>query len=90
MESIAHTLNGRLTNLYTNVNQNSFSIYGTLVLFLFLFLSTFQANATHVVGGGITYVQLENNDYLLTVKLYRDCSPGTAQLPNNVDVECRR
>ena len=81
MESIAHTLNGRITNLYTNVNQNSLSVYGTLVLFLFLFLSTFQANATHVVGGGITYVQLENNDYLLTVKLYRGLFTGNGSAP---------
>lgn len=63
--------------------------YGLILLFT-LFFSSNRANATHVVGGGITYAQLENNNYLLTVKLYRDCSPGTAQLPGNVNVQVRR
>lgn len=64
--------------------------YSITLLFLTLIFFSFQAHATHVVGGGITYTQMENNNYLITVKLYRDCSPGTAQLPGNVNVVCRR
>jgi PKD repeat protein len=66
-------------------------VYKAKFILLMLFLSgTFSASATHVVGGGITYTKMENDNYLLTVKLYRDCSPGTAQLPGNVNVLCRR
>lgn len=60
-----------------------------MIVILFIFWN-FQARATHVVGGGITYTKIENDNYLLQVKLYRDCSPGTAQLPGNVNVQCRR
>ncbi|MEX1002465.1 MAG: PKD domain-containing protein [Crocinitomicaceae bacterium] len=61
-----------------------------LFLLFFTLLIHSSSLATHVVGGGITYDQLENNNYLITVKLYRDCSPGTAQLPGNVNLNCRR
>lgn len=60
------------------------------ILIGLILILPFMANATHVVGGGITYHQMEGNQYLLTVRLYGDCSPGTANLPNNVDIECRR
>jgi gliding motility-associated-like protein len=54
-----------------------------------MLLSTFLARATHVVGGGITYTHLGGAEYLLTIKLYRDCSPGTYDLPPSVDLEVR-
>ena len=61
-----------------------------LAAVLILMSLAFNAAATHVVGGGITYQQLENDNYLLTVRLYADCSPNTANIPNNVNVTCRR
>jgi gliding motility-associated-like protein len=61
-----------------------------IVLLISFFLISFSSSATHVVGGGITYTQLDNNNYLLSVRLYRDCSPGTANIPNNINVQCRR
>jgi gliding motility-associated-like protein len=76
-----------LPNNQKDYSNRSFA-YGITLLLSFFFWSN-TAKATHVVGGGITYSQLENNNYLLTVKLYRDCSPGTAQLPNNVTVQVR-
>ena len=62
-------------------------IFATL---MFILSFGINATATHVVGGGITYQQLENDNYLITVKLYADCSPTTANIPNNVNVTCRR
>jgi gliding motility-associated-like protein len=91
MKSIINDLNNGVQNHYPTGNKNlKTQLYGIVILIsLFLFFNS-HTYATHVVGGGITYVQLENNNYLLTVKLYRDCSPGTAQLPGNVNVQCRR
>lgn len=31
--------------------------------------------ATHIVGGEVNYEYLGNNDYLLTLRVYRDCGP---------------
>lgn len=70
------------------IQSKTFAYKTILLLTLFFFTSTLLA--THVVGGGITYTKLENDDYLLEVKLYRDCTPGNAQLPGNVNVQCRR
>ena len=33
------------------------------------------ASATHIVGGEISYECLGNDDYLVTLKVYRDCGP---------------
>lgn len=72
--------------------QFNFSTFYKIVGALLFTLGSIgnSALATHVVGGGITYQQLENDNYLLTVKLYADCSPGTANIPGNVNVTCRR
>lgn len=69
-----------------------YSTFYKIVGALMLVIGSFGNStlATHVVGGGITYQQLENDNYLLTVKLYADCSPGTANIPGNVNVTCRR
>lgn len=46
-------------------------------------------NATHIVGGSLTYVHNGGSNYTVTLKLYRDCGPGTAGLPNNVTISVR-
>ena len=45
--------------------------------------------ATHVVGGSLTYVYNGGSNYTITLKLYRDCGPGTAALPGNVTIQIR-
>ncbi len=49
-----------------------------LPFFLFL-ICCFQSNltyATHIVGGEMTYQCLGNNNYRITLKVYRDCKNG--------------
>ncbi|MGB3946975.1 MAG: PKD domain-containing protein [Bacteroidia bacterium] len=48
-----------------------------LWLIFFLFLSI-KSNATHIVGGEIFYDYLGNDNYRITLKLYRDCYAGLA------------
>jgi gliding motility-associated-like protein len=42
----------------------------------------FNASATHIVGGEIYYDCLGNNDYRITLKVYRDCINGVAPYDN--------
>ena len=91
MESFTNSHNGRVRTQYQNAKQQfATHLYGIAILFSLFLFGNFNANATHVIGGGITYEKLDNDDYLIRVKLYRDCTPGTFQLPNNVQVEFRR
>ncbi len=46
-----------------------------LIAFLFL-LNTTKVSATHVVGGEMTYRCLGNNEYEITLRVYRDCFFG--------------
>lgn len=41
-----------------------------------LLLISFNVNATHIVGGVMNYRHLGGTSYEITLKLYRDCSPG--------------
>jgi gliding motility-associated-like protein len=49
-------------------------------LVLLFFISAFfcEAFATHIVGGEIYYECIGNNNYLITLKVYRDCLNGEA------------
>ena len=62
----------------------------TLLLGLVLILSPFVAQATHVVGGSLTYEHLGGSTYRITFKMYRDCGPTSIQLPANVRIEVRQ
>jgi len=53
---------------------------------IIVLLLTFSSNATHIVGGEIQYEHLGGSSYKLTVKLYRDCDPGSFNFPGAVDV----
>ncbi|TND08455.1 MAG: CHU large protein [Bacteroidetes bacterium] len=58
-----------------------------ILLFLlasFSFLTS--AKATHIVGGTLTYVYNGGSSYTFTLKLFRDCSGGTAAFPNTVTI----
>lgn len=54
---------------------------------LVLFFTPFMAFSTHVVGGSLTYVYNGGSNYTITLKLYRDCGPGTAALPGSVTIQ---
>lgn len=42
---------------------------------LFSFVFTLQGFATHILGGEMSYTYLGNDDYFVTLTLYRDCGP---------------
>ncbi len=50
--------------------------FGILLLLCALF-STMKVQASHIIGGEITYVCTGTNQYLVTLKLYRDCTSFT-------------
>lgn len=47
------------------------------LFFIFLVLN-FKLIATHIVGGEMIYDYLGNDNYRITLKIYRDCASGTA------------
>jgi Secretion system C-terminal sorting domain len=46
------------------------------IITLLLLIMAISAKATHIVGGSIKYQALGNNDYLITLEIYRDCYNG--------------
>jgi gliding motility-associated-like protein len=48
-----------------------------LSLSLFFVLFGFSVRATHIVGGELYYDCLGGNSYRITLKIYRDCGPGS-------------
>lgn len=51
-------------------------------IWLTLLLACLQANATHIIGGELSYQCLGNNVYKITLKIYRDCYNGVPPLDN--------
>ena len=60
------------------------------LIFALLFLFAEQLNATHIVGGGITYECIgssgNNRTYRFTMKVYRDCLNGQAEFDNPANI----
>ncbi|MDO7874590.1 gliding motility-associated C-terminal domain-containing protein [Hymenobacter sp. ASUV-10] len=56
-----------------------------LLSWCLLLVGTQQARATHIQGGQLTYVNVGNNQYVVTLYLYRDCS-ATATLPTSMSL----
>lgn len=52
------------------------SVFFVLLLLLALLLATRPAQATHIVGGELTYTCLGDNNYEITLTVYRDCFFG--------------
>ncbi len=52
-----------------------------------LFVLSFTAEATHIVGGALTYEHLGGSTYRLTFKMYRDCDPGNATFPSTLNIQ---
>ena len=55
-------------------------------LICFLLLIPGWLFSTHIVGGALTYVHNGGSSYTVTLKLYRDCGPGTANFPGTVTI----
>ncbi len=64
-------------------------LYTKLLFTLFAFLIGYSSYATHIVGGTITYQHLGGSTYRVTLKLYRDCSVGSANFDANITIEVR-
>jgi hypothetical protein len=59
------------------------------ILLLTFITSLFEyANATHIIGGEMSYRCLGNNDYEITLKLYRDCYNGVPwfDIPTTISI----
>lgn len=57
------------------------------ILLVTLILMSIGAKATHIVGGELIYQHLGGSSYYLTVKLYKDCNPGTQNFPTDLEIE---
>ena len=57
-----------------------------LIILLLGVLFSLSSKATHIVGGSLTYLYNGGSSYTITLKLYRDCGPNTAQFPNSVTI----
>lgn len=57
-----------------------------IIVLLFLTFISLKNFATHIVGGEIYYDCLGNNDYRITLKVYRDCFNGVAPYDNPASI----
>jgi len=53
--------------------------WGCKIALFLLLLCTFRAQATHIVGGEMTYTYLGSNNYDITLVIYEDCKNGQPQ-----------
>jgi gliding motility-associated-like protein len=60
-----------------------------ITLLCLALLCSFIANATHIVGGSLTYEHIGGATYRVTLKMYRDCRPGNAAFAGSVTVQVR-
>jgi gliding motility-associated-like protein len=57
------------------------------ILFLFLFLQTLSASATHIVGGQLNYEYMGHGDwYKITLTVFRDCYYGIPEYDNPASI----
>ncbi len=65
-------------------------LFRNIIVLLVILLSNRKAFSTHVVGGSLTYRKTGVSTYVITLKLYRDCSlASNLALPGFADVEIR-
>jgi gliding motility-associated-like protein len=53
--------------------QTILSLKRFLLCLLLLFLGVSKVDATHIVGGELTYTQVDDEEYLVRLVVYRDC-----------------
>lgn len=56
------------------------------LLFILSFFLSFSSYATHIIGGEMYYDCLGNNQYKITLKVYRDCYNGEAPYDNPANI----
>lgn len=61
------------------LNRLTYRSLAAALMLLFTFIGHKSMNATHIVGGEITYEYLGNDLYLVTLTIYRDCGPANTQ-----------
>ena len=61
-----------------------------ILLFLGILMAIFQAKATHIVGGSMFYEHLGGSSYLVSIRLYKDCSPFSINFSTSIKVEIRK
>lgn len=57
-----------------------------LLTYLIFMAFAINSYATHIVGGELSYEALGNNQYRITLKVYRDCINGVAPFDNPASV----
>ena len=65
--------------------KNGLFFLKSFTLALLMLLSFNKDNATHFMGGDITYVCIGPNQYSVIAKLYQDCG-SSATLPSTLNV----
>ena len=75
---------------YPKDYSNSKFVRGVIYLMIFMgsLLFSNKGFATHIIGGEMTYVCLGNNNYEITLTIYRDCFNGgtNTEFPPQVPV----
>tara|TARA_R110002096_G_scaffold21043_7_gene68765 strand:+ start:115991 stop:119431 length:3441 start_codon:yes stop_codon:yes gene_type:complete len=71
------------------------SIFKTLLILIFTIGSYLSTNASHLLGGEITWECANNGDYIFTLTLYQDCNgnqilgpPETINNPAGTNIVC--
>src|SRR4249920_48764 len=62
------------------------NFYKTVCAATFLLLVAFSSQASHIIGGEVSYTCLGGDDYQITMKIYRDCYNGQALFDNPVSL----
>lgn len=57
-----------------------------ILLFTYFTLFGFAASAAHLVGGEMTYECQGGGDYLIRIRVYRDCAGGGAAFDPSIDI----
>lgn len=76
--------NLRLSTEFRNLTMQK-TIKFLFIVFISMF-TTIETNATHVIGGDISVQWLSQNNYRVRVRVYRDCGPGNAAMPTDVNL----
>ncbi len=72
------------------LRESLLKYFNTRLLFLFaVVLFSVSSMGSHIVGGELTYQCLGGGYYNVNLRLFRDCGPGTAQMPTSALIRVR-